>query len=201
MNGELNNIFSTVKGWANAAGKKTGEVVETSKIKLKIASLSSEISKAYEQLGEMVYQAAKKNDTLGSEMDEVMDKIDSLLEEVRELESKVGDIKKVRICPNCNSKCSADSRFCSKCGVILSTMISEKVENVAEEADDYVTIDELCNDEDCCGNCRCDGDCSSCDERSNKSCDKNCDDCDCCEEDGCDCDCSGCGCCKCDKDE
>ena len=199
MNNDFNAIFSTVKGWANAAGKKTEEVMETSKIKLKMVSISSELSKAYEELGELVYQAAKKNDTVGSEMDEIMDKIDSLLQQMRELENKVGDIKKVRICPNCNANCPADSRFCSRCGVILSTMISESTEQVSEGvSEEYVEVEELCNDQDCCGNCRCSGDCSCCDEKNNKDCDKVCSECDCCEEDGCECDCSGCGgcCCK-----
>lgn len=200
---DFNAILGKMKNWANAAGKKTEEVVEASKLKLQIVSLNGDISKAYEELGALVYHAAKNNETVGEEMDAVMDKIDDLLEKLAELEGKVTEIKKERTCANCGASCPADAHFCSRCGVILEVVTpveAEVVEQTAEES-----CEELCNDEDCCGNCHCTGDCSTCDDRSNKSCDKDCDSCDCCEEEDCECDCCheegcceekcSCGCC------
>lgn len=185
---DFNAILGKMKSWANAAGKKTEEVVETSKLKLQIVSLNGDISKAYEELGALVYHAAKNNETVGEEMDAVMEKIDELLVKLAELESKVTEIKKERICGNCGAACPVDAHFCSRCGVILEAM----EEDEAEEAEESCA--ELCADEDCCGNCRCTGDCATCDDGSNKACDHDCEHCDCCEEEGCECDCQSCCC-------
>ncbi len=188
---DFNAILGKMKTWANAAGKKTEEVVEASKLKLQIVSVSGDISKAYEELGAMVYHAAKNNETVGEEMDAVMDKIEALLEKLAILEGKVGEIKKVRSCPNCGAACAQDAQFCSRCGVILST-----VEEVVDEAEE--SFEELCEDEECCGNCCCTGDCATCDDHCNKTCDHNCEECDCCDEDDCECP-EGCCCESCQE--
>lgn len=155
MMNDFNAILGKVKNWANAAGKKTEEVVEASKLKLQIVSLNGDLSKAYEELGNMVYHAAKNNETVGEEMDAVMDKIDELHEKLAELESKVGEIKKVRTCGNCGADCPADAHFCSRCGVILE----------AVECCDAEVVEEAPCEECCECDCACDEECScSCNE-------------------------------------
>ncbi len=191
---DFNAILGKMKNWANVAGKKTEEVVETSKLKLQIVSLNGDISKAYEELGFMVYHAAQNNETVGEEMDAVMDKINVLLKKLSILESKVEGIKKVRPCPNCGAACALDAQFCSRCGVILSAVENAEVvkEPVVEES-----CEELCKDEDCCGNCCCTGDCETCDDHCNKTCAHDCENCDCCDEDDCECPegcCESCNC-------
>lgn len=234
---DFNAILGKMKNWANAAGKKTEEVVEASKLKLQIVSLNGEISKAYEALGKLVFHAAKNNETVGEDMDEAMDKIDELLEKLAELEGKVGEIKKEKVCGNCGATCPVDAQFCSRCGVILSVVNNDEEEAVELDEEDEkvcccdgdcdeceragsvcecegcehckgiheVSVEELLNDEDCCGNCRCTGDCDTCDEGSNKNCDRNCEECDCCDEDCCECTaecCKGrCGCESCEEEE
>ena len=69
---DFNAILGKVKNWANAAGKKAEEVAETSKLKMQILSVNGEISKAYEALGKLVYEAAKNNDSVGEEMEAAM---------------------------------------------------------------------------------------------------------------------------------
>ena len=194
---DFNAILGKVKNWANAAGKKAEEVAETSKLKMQILSVNGEISKAYEALGKLVYEAAKNNDSVGEEMEAAMDKIDELKDKLAELEGNVSVLKKEKNCGNCGASCALDAQFCSRCGAILEAvapMAEEDVEIVDEDS-----FDELCADEDCCGNCRCEGDCSTCDEKNNKCCDGNCAECDCCEEDNCECTCpevchGSCGC-------
>lgn len=162
---DFNAILGKMKSWANAAGKKTEEVVESSKLKLQIVSLNGELSKAYEALGKMIFHAAKNNETVGEEMDEAMDKIDELLEKLAELEGKVGEIKKSRTCGNCGAVCAQDAQFCSRCGVILS-VVSENDEEETVELDEE-------NEKVCC----CDGDCDECE--------KACGECNCAECEHC----------------
>ena len=178
---DFNAILGKVKNWANAAGKKAEEVAETSKLKMQILSVNGEISKAYEALGKLVYEAAKNNDSVGEEMEAAMDKIDELKDKLAELEGNVSVLKKEKTCGNCGASCALDAQFCSRCGAILEVV--EKVD--AEVVEEEESFEELCADEDCCGNCRCEGDCSTCDEKNNKTCDGCCEECDCCEEDNC----------------
>jgi len=151
---DFNAILGKVKNWANAAGKKTEEVVEASKLKLQIVSLNGEISKAYEELGTMVYHAAKNNEPVGEEMDSVMEKIDELLEKLAALEGKVGEIKKVRTCGNCGATCPADAQFCSRCGVILEAVEYCEADIVAEVPCEE-QCDCHCEEEHCHCECHC----------------------------------------------
>lgn len=152
---DFNAILSKMKNLANAAGKKAEEVAEASKLKLQMVSLNGKISRAYEELGSMVYHAAKKNEPVGEEMDAVMEKIDGLLEELQGLESKVGELKKSQICPNCGAQCPSDAHFCSRCGMILQ---EESFEDGIDECEPECPCDEDCCCEDCCdGACECEG--------------------------------------------
>lgn len=74
---ELNTLFGKARSFANAVGKKTGEVVETSKVKLQMVSVNGEISRAYEEIGSLVYHAAKNNQSCGQSLDAKMAEIDS----------------------------------------------------------------------------------------------------------------------------
>ena len=146
---EINEFVDKAKNIANMFGKKTGEVVESSKLRLQIISLNSEISTAYEELGSIVYHAAKKNASCGEAVEEKMDQIDELLEKLRKMEGKVAEIKKVRKCQNCGAVCPADAHFCSRCGMILSTMIPEECESGGDCDGDCCKVPEQ---DDCCEN-------------------------------------------------
>ncbi len=197
---DFNAILGKVKNWANAAGKKTEEVVEASKLKLQIVSLNGEISKAYEELGTIVYHAAKNNEPVGEEMDAVMEKIDELLEKLAVLEGKVGEIKKVRTCGNCGANCPMDAHFCSRCGVIL-----EAVEYCEAEVVEEAHCEECCDcDEHCECNCEeeachCDGHCHCHEgEEAHCCCHDECEE-SCCEghkHEGCCCEGHHEGCCE-----
>ena len=170
---DFNAILGKVKNWANAAGKKTEEVVEASKLKLQIVSLNGEISKAYEELGTMVYHAAKNNEPVGEEMDSVMEKIDALLEKLAALEGKVVEIKKVRTCGNCGANCPSDAHFCSRCGVILEAVEYCEAEMV-DEAPCEEQCDCACEEEHCHCDCHChEGEeacCCKCGEECEETC-------------------------------
>ena len=55
----FDDLLLKAKTVANAAGKKTGELVEVSKLKLEAVQINSDIQKAYERLGSVVYEQEK----------------------------------------------------------------------------------------------------------------------------------------------
>ena len=135
INSFLDKAVSVANAAASAAGKKTEEVVETSKLKLRQASLNSEISCCYEQLGKMVYEANRFDVPNEENQTDMMAQIDALLNDLSDLQAKKEEISKVKKCPNCGASCPTDSHFCSRCGMMI-TPRSEDEEYTEEAADD-----------------------------------------------------------------
>lgn len=123
MNTMANSAFDDfvlkAKGLADAASKKTGELVEISKYKYESIKVNGEIKKLYEQLGSTVY-AAKKYAYDSEEMiEEIVTEIDDCMDRLDEINEMIGAMKKTAVCPVCGNKNEASSSFCSKCGTRL----------------------------------------------------------------------------------
>lgn len=133
-----NTLFDKAKDVANLAGKKTEEVVETSKLKLQSFSINSDIQDAYEKIGGLVYRARKTGVNNEEEIAASIAEIDELLSALNDLESKIAEIKKVKKCPNCGANCSSESHFCSRCGMVIDkqdiVVYSEEPQNTGAEA-------------------------------------------------------------------
>lgn len=153
---EYNDIFDKAKVIFNAMGKKTEEVVESSKLKIQILSVNSDIAKAYQELGSIIYHAAKQNSTCAEEVESKMDEIDELLHKLHRLEQKISEIYRVRKCPNCGAACPSDAHFCSRCGMIINPMQEEPQQTMqrlsgyapgASDADYVDCTEPLCEEE------------------------------------------------------
>ena len=142
---DFTNLTNMFKDTLESAGKKTGEVVEVSKMKLQIAQQRAELSKAYEKLGAMVYDMMKSDAQDSSAIDVCIDEIDFIFSKIAEAESKVNELKKVSICESCGAEVALDACFCSKCGAKIERpepVVEEVVEEVCEEAEE--AAEECC---------------------------------------------------------
>lgn len=119
MTNNWNFFLDKAKQVANAAGKKTEEVVESGKLQLQILNLNSNIQSAYEKIGSLVYHTQKSGLDSSAEIQDAIAQVDQLFLQLEELEAKVAQIRKTKKCPNCGASCDADSRFCSRCGAIV----------------------------------------------------------------------------------
>ena len=70
--GLFENIVSNAKQAANVVGKKTGELVDTSKLKLQAVDLNSDIKRNYEALGRAVYESRKQGIDSTEEIDDIL---------------------------------------------------------------------------------------------------------------------------------
>ena len=113
------DVVSRAKLLAEAAGKKTGELVETTKTKLEIAELQREIASLYEGLGRLVYDGS----TSGESVEEMVDACVAHLKEqnayLEELQDRLLENKNAVRCTECGVVNDDDSRFCKKCGKSL----------------------------------------------------------------------------------
>lgn len=118
--GNFDFLINKAKDVANAAGKVTGEVIETSKLKLQSASLSSDKQKAFEKLGAIVYEAEKTGADCAELVKMCVQEIDELNEKLDDLDGKISEIKQIKKCPNCGSSCPEEAQFCIRCGASLA---------------------------------------------------------------------------------
>ena len=75
----------------NEVGEKTSEVANTTKIKMDIAKVKSNVDEKYKLLGELVYTALKENKTVDDQVQAYINEIDILKAEIANLESQLGE--------------------------------------------------------------------------------------------------------------
>lgn len=114
--GTFDDIMLKAKEIADIAGKKTGEVLNYSKLKVGMCNTTSDLNKAYQRLGAIVYDMTK-NDLQEPELvDRCIDEIDMLKSRCDEIRDQMAEMKDHRICPTCGYKCSTEAKFCPSCG-------------------------------------------------------------------------------------
>lgn len=129
---------------ADAATKKTGEIVEISKYKLESVKINNEIEELYEQLGSAVYSMVKGGYDNPELIEGLTEDIDELMMNLDALNEKINDMKNVIHCNVCGSRNSVDNFYCAKCGSKLKADF---------EADQAYEADCECDEEcDCCSN-------------------------------------------------
>lgn len=110
------DVLTRAKAVAEAAGRKTGELVETTKLKMEIAELQKEIASLYEGLGRLLYDGRKSE----SSIDDMIDSCIAHLEEqnayLEELQDRLLENKNAVRCTACGAVNDDDARYCNKCG-------------------------------------------------------------------------------------
>lgn len=114
--GIFDDLMGKAKAAADVAGKKTGEIMEISKLKLQINQLTCEVDKAYSRMGALVYESVKNNADAKDVINVIVAEIDDLNGQIEEAQAKINQLKNVVKCTNCGTIISEDSIFCSRCG-------------------------------------------------------------------------------------
>ncbi|PWM38520.1 MAG: zinc ribbon domain-containing protein [Clostridiales bacterium] len=119
--GTLDSIFNKARDVANDMGKKAGDVVEVSKLKLSVVSLESDIEKIYAKLGLMVYEMVKAGSENRGLIDGCVAEIDALKGKLGEINAKVDELKNVRRCDSCGAAVELSAQFCPMCGNLIKS--------------------------------------------------------------------------------
>ena len=113
----MDRFIQEIKNTADKVAKKSGELVELSKVKLHIGNTKSEISANFKKLGEMLYFSQKEdNDIEREKISEIIDKIDELYEKLAEFKEIEASLTKKKLCPQCHKLNDTDAAYCSSCG-------------------------------------------------------------------------------------
>lgn len=101
---------------AQVTGKKVEEVYGATKIKIQIADKQSAVRTLYRELGEIVYENAKKDEPDLEAVEDKVAEIDLALEAIEALKAEERKIKNAVKCPECGNDVDNDANFCPVCG-------------------------------------------------------------------------------------
>ena len=128
----LENVMSVVGSAAHNVVKKSGEVVEYSKIKYAMYGVNSTIRELKEEIGQAVYDSYKTSTPLDEIVKEKCAQIDKLSEQLGEYEDQLDNYKSMVKCPECGQSVKDDSNFCSVCGARIAVDKEAEVSGSAE---------------------------------------------------------------------
>lgn len=117
--GVFEDVIVKAKGAADAAGKKTGEIVELSRLKFSLSEFDQKINGEYRELGKIVYTSAKDNADCTEFVKTKAEKIDSLFCDREKLQSRINEMMRKKPCPECQYENPESALFCQKCGTKL----------------------------------------------------------------------------------
>ena len=130
----MEKFFTEIKNTADKVIKKSGELVELSKVKFQIANTKSEIGANFKELGELVYHAQKSEVQPDTQIIEgTISKIDELYTRLEVLIAENSSLKNEKLCPSCEKSNPKGAQFCLGCGYKFAAPEAEENET-AEDA-------------------------------------------------------------------
>lgn len=115
----MDSIGKKAAGLAQTAAKKSGDLVETTKLSLKIGTEESKIEKSLVEIGKLVLAAHKAGGEVSTDIWTICESIRASESVIAELKEKIRVIKKIKLCANCGLEVERSSSFCSGCGAKL----------------------------------------------------------------------------------
>ncbi len=117
--GVFEDVILNAKTAVNAVGKKAGEMVDISKLRLSATEITREISNQFEEIGRMIYEAKKAETNPDESIAAKTAVIDELYEQLDAVHDKLDELKKSVKCETCGTRCAKGTVYCPKCGVKL----------------------------------------------------------------------------------
>ena len=102
--GVLEDVVVNAKSAAETVGKEAGRLVDLSRLRFNASDIQREISKKYEALGRMVYDAGKKGGSADRGLDDIIRQIDGLYHKLDEVNGRINVLSRKKVCPSCGFK-------------------------------------------------------------------------------------------------
>jgi chaperonin cofactor prefoldin len=110
----FDNFSKKVGKVANDAAAKSRELAEIARHSVAISEERATVRMLYRDIGELFYREHRQE--AAEDLKSFCDKIDVAAAKIHDLESKVRQIKGVRICTSCGETSDRRARFCPACG-------------------------------------------------------------------------------------
>jgi ribosomal protein L40E len=110
------NFTKKVTETAKAVSKKSGDLVEVTKLNMSINTEQDKIEKVYAEMGKSVYELFSKGGDVEEPFRESCEKIKAYEKSIEEMKQKILETKNVKICTGCGTELELEIAFCPKCG-------------------------------------------------------------------------------------
>jgi len=132
----FNELKNNILEVSETIGKKSSDIIEVQKLRMKHSSLENERKKDYIQLGKLLYKKIKNGEISDPQAQELYDKIKMNKEAAEEISHQLTILKGVNVCANCQANVSSNNDFCPKCGARIEKPVKPEV--VDDDTEDYV---------------------------------------------------------------
>lgn len=112
----LDDTFNSFRDITGSVIEKTGKFVDASRLKLTASEISKEITRRYESLGRVVYDARKAGTDINGLVDECVTSIDALYSRLDDVNARVAKLRDKHYCATCGAVIDRDSVYCARCG-------------------------------------------------------------------------------------
>ena len=145
--GILEDVLLNARTSLDTVGKKVGKVIDMSKLTLSAADIKSELSKKYEMLGRITFEAQTTEKDYSKSIADIVAKIINLKAELESVNEAIADGKSKSKCSKCGSYNDKGAIFCNKCGTKIVVKDVNADEEVAEEDAVDLVEDNLDDDD------------------------------------------------------
>ena len=137
---ELKKSFSDV---TDTIAKKSGEIVEVQKLKMKKSGLESDIKKNYIQLGRIYFRQMEESGVIDEVSEEFFQSIVEAKEAIEEIKVKLEEMSKEKTCTVCGEKSPKSMAFCPHCGTKFENSEKEDSDACADESEEMTEDEEV----------------------------------------------------------
>lgn len=117
------SVFNQIRKGVQAVTDKSDELVETTKIKMAISKIESQVSQRKVELGALTYRLHTEGRIDIPEVLSICTDIDAYHKEILDLQNQLTSLQPVMvICSSCSAKNAPGAKFCSSCGAALQAV-------------------------------------------------------------------------------
>ena len=120
------NVGEGAAKGARRAGAVASDLVDSGKIKVKIADKKGDLKLLYLKLGEITYAKHAGEEFDPEKEQELYAKIESCKKNIAAFEAELERVKADDVCPNCAAKCKKGDEFCAACGAAIDMEADEE---------------------------------------------------------------------------
>lgn len=141
----FSKFTKSVENSAKSVAKKSGGVMESSKLNKEVASEEDRINKNYMEIGKLVFAKFKEGESFGEDLGSLCSEIVEIQENIEDLKEKIAFLKNMKLCPNCRREMDINTSFCPDCGTKQPMPSLEELNNEVEKEETKEQKKLFCN--------------------------------------------------------
>lgn len=114
------NLGKKVGEAAQAAAKKSSEIVEVTKLNISISSEEDKIQKLYAQIGKRLFEEYCSGQEVAEGYKVDCEAIKAHQDNIKGFKEKIMELKNIQPCPNCGNEVEKTAAFCARCGTKIN---------------------------------------------------------------------------------